>query len=611
MQQNTHPQRPVVSYRPRYDKHGLKRMLSDISTTSSTSSSESEESEESDTDLTTPDLGDGASQVSSAAQRPLSLHHDPERQVSMEVEHIKHLHMQDKAFFQRELRNLRMLLFDAEANLQHRTEELEFILQERDAERWEWEQKRAEWEREKEREKEQLRERNKELEAKLESKRKEMGRVFGILEAAHKELLLGSRDSTGFCGGRVNPGKRLSPWALLATPPSPPVPPLSVSRFDDSEQRFQTAYNAWSGENKYLRQKHQQQLRSAGEDIQKGKEEVKRLHAENKSLKKRVNELKENVAHLKREPQTSLSSGRRASKEFQRSPSPESPPTLPVLQDKMSVEDALKHVQKLNIRIAETAAVLAKNLSLARSTDGPSSQKPTDSAATPEAVFLLGGEAVTAQLTFLPAPSKSKDNTALRTLLQVALTNLERISHPFLGGGLCGAIRDRLTSIGWDLSKAENKDPSVVATWRSLARAQIRFSSSAWARSLISSIHSVLSFLGLTYSQPVSAMAKDLQPFLSSFRAVREGFGELVVSKDLQAVTVPSGTRFDFRQMKGVHPVGSQTSVGPIKEPERVAVTCALGVKAVEGPGQEGEQLLALPQIICKQSLRDMLTSIV
>lgn len=150
-----------------------------------------------------------------------------------------------------------------------------------------------------------------------------------------------------------------------------------------------------------------------------------------------------------------------------------------------------------------------------------------------------------------------------------------------------------------------------MATWRSLARAQIRFSSSAWARSLISSIHSVLSFLGLTYSQPVSAMAKDLQPFLSSFRAVREGFGELVVSKDLQVVTVAPGTRFDFKQMKGVHPAGSQTSVGPIKEPERVAVTCALGVKAVEGPGQEGEQLLALPQIICKQSLRDMLTSIV
>jgi 2-keto-3-deoxy-6-phosphogluconate aldolase len=106
-------------------------------------------------------------------------------------------------------------------------------------------------------------------------------------------------------------------------------------------------------------------------------------------------------------------------------------------------------------------------------------------------------------------------------------------------------------------------------------------------------------------------MAKDLQPFLSSIRAVREAFGELIVSKDLEIVTVAPGTRFDFKQMKGVHPAGSQSSVGPIKEPERVAATCGLGVKVTEGSGQEGERLLALPQIICKQYLRDMLTSLV
>lgn len=106
-------------------------------------------------------------------------------------------------------------------------------------------------------------------------------------------------------------------------------------------------------------------------------------------------------------------------------------------------------------------------------------------------------------------------------------------------------------------------------------------------------------------------MAKDLQPLVSSIRSVREAFGELVLSKDLELITVAPGTRFDFKQMKGVHLHGGHATVQPLKEPERVIATCGLGVKSIEGTGQDGERLLILPQIICKQTLSDMLASLV
>lgn len=451
VQRNKHLQIPIVSYKPRYD--GLKRKFSECSSsmepvpeedpesdfndTSSDQSSicpstsmSSTSSSDSDLDLHTPDLVEDTSMTSSSLP-PLSLHHDSDRHVAMEVEHVKHLHMQDKAFFQRELRNLRMLLFEAESNLQHRTEELEFILQERDAERWEWEQKKAELEREKEREKEQLRERNKELGARLELKNKELAKVMGLLEKTQRELVgvESPEVSNGMAdeptqsvedGSMKNPAssRRAPGLARYATIPSR-VASLR-KQVDDAEQRFQTAYNAWSSENKYIRQKTQQQLKSASDDVRKSKEEVRKVKEENRSLMKRVSELKENVAQLKRESQSSLSSGRRPSKEFQ-PPSPTAGSSIPAPQDKISIEEALKRVQKLNTRVADAAAVLAKNLAQAKSNDG--TQKAADKSATREAVRLLGGEAVTSQLSFLPSPSKTKENVALQTLLQVALTN--------------------------------------------------------------------------------------------------------------------------------------------------------------------------------------------
>ena len=175
------------------------------------------------------------------------------------------------------------------------------------------------------------------------------------------------------------------------------------------------------------------------------------------------------------------------------------------------------------------------------------------------------------------------------------------------------------------------EDTAVAGKWRALAKSQIRFSSSAWTQALTSSIQSVVSFLGLTYTQPREVLAQDVQPLLVSIRAVREAIGEGIVSKELEVAVVPAGTPFSPKWMKdnavsrtdpsgsvnsrrslsvngpaavGAVPVGAATTLSRTSttrpEPEKVVGTCSLGLR-------DGKVMMALPQVLREVSLKELL----
>jgi hypothetical protein len=161
-----------------------------------------------------------------------------------------------------------------------------------------------------------------------------------------------------------------------------------------------------------------------------------------------------------------------------------------------------------------------------------------------------------------------------------------------------------------------------------VTRSQIKFSTSAWTQALISSLFSILSFLGLTYTRPITTLAQELQPLISAIRSVREALGESLVSKELEVVTATPGARFDFRCMKDVSATGGISSSTRIQgdgatdpsplsrsstaRPKReiVVATCGLGLKELTLEGFGSERLLALPQVLRERSFTDLLAPI-
>ncbi|RXW25691.1 hypothetical protein EST38_g168 [Candolleomyces aberdarensis] len=251
--------------------------------------------------------------------------------------------------------------------------------------------------------------------------------------------------------------------------------------------------------------------RNVDDALRKSREEVQSLAAENKKLSDEVSRLKDSLALSRKE-----STARRLREEqLVRSPVSSSSPTSLLnlqsvilsggavhnsgMKDSISVDKATELVQNLNLQIVETASALVENLAWARwgnPADADAGLTPTaslNSTQTQEAKWLLGGEELTLLLGFVPAPESSAEgstkdsNPRLRTLLQIGLT-----------------------------------------TWN-------------WTQALISSLSSILSFLGLTYTRPTT-LAQELQPLLTAIRSVREGLGESVVSKELEVVTITPGT---------------------------------------------------------------------
>ncbi|KAJ2928080.1 hypothetical protein H1R20_g9018, partial [Candolleomyces eurysporus] len=642
----------------------------------------------------------------------------------MELEYVKQIHEQDKQFFNKEIRNLRMQLFETEATLQHRTEELEFVLQERESERWQMEElrvrEREHWEKEFTRMKEGMDLEMRAVRKELDIKKKECSDAMDVLEEAQKELLgitggqsltvpsaeesrRTRRSSTGSgvssCEDAPVSSKSSEQNHQHLTPHRPTTPtsrspassagslltryttiPSRISSLRKqivaTEERFQTSYSAWSSENKYLRKMHQTQLKDVNDDLRKSREEVRNLAADNKKLHAKLNGLKDSLALSRRESQSAA----RRSREIQNihlqvppSSSPRNSLGLPVpispavaihnsgAEDKVSVDEAMKLVQKLNTQIVETASALVKDLAslaLGDSIDTAASlaSTPPHSTQTQEAIWLLGGEELTSLLSFVPTPESSstagstKDsNSCLKTLLQIGLTtwsayHVHSWELGWNGSGAAGHTEGPTLSPPPSSSPPSSdgssplaaiyrklkivEDPAVATKWRSVTRSQIKFSSSAWTQALISSLFSILSYLGLTYTRPLTTLAQELQPLLSAVRSVREVLGESVVSKELEAVTVTPGARFDFRCMKDVS-AGGAPSKGPrvsadgatdsstlgrtsTARPKReiVVATCGLGLKEVSLEGFGRERLLALPQVLRERSFSDLLAPI-
>jgi len=398
---------------------------------SSESSSSSSSSESSESSTAQPKLGsDSQTQLGSSDARSTSTKHelrhplqnDPERLLA-ELEYVKKLHEQDKEFFTREIRNLRMLLFSTESTLQDRTAELEFILQERES------VEKCKWEAAREREAAQvLREANHALRLELDGTRREYAEMMDVLEEAQRELLgvvpdgsqvQGQRErrASGGSGSRVDavnqaleaPVEGVSPPATSATMARYGGIPMSVSflrkRVAENEERFQSAYAAWSNENKHLRKVHQTQLKTLNDELKRCREEVQTLTTENRKLNARVNELKESLAASRKESDTI----RRKSRELSAAPALLTSPSEPFTpQDKISVPDALKLIQKLNMRISSTALLLAKHLAPGSADTGGSTR---------EAAWLLGGKELISRLEVAPRSTR-----ALAMLMQIALT---------------------------------------------------------------------------------------------------------------------------------------------------------------------------------------------
>ncbi|RXW25674.1 hypothetical protein EST38_g180 [Candolleomyces aberdarensis] len=641
----------------------------------------------------------------------------------MELEYVKQIHEQDKQFFNKEIRNLRMQLFEAEATLQHRTEELEFVLQEREAERWQMEElrvrEREHWEKEFMRMKESMDLEMRAVRGELDAKRKECSDAMDVLEEAQKELLgitggqsltvpsaesrRTRRSSTGSgvssCEEAPVSSRSSDQDHQHLTPHRPTTPtsrsPLSsagsiLTRYTSipsrisslrkqivaTEERFQTSYSAWSSENKYLRKMHQSQLKDVNDDLRKSREEVRNLAADNKKLHAKLNGLKDSLVLSRRESQSAARRSREIQNVYLQVPPTSSPrnslgvpvPISPAVavhnssaEDKVSVDEAMKLVQKLNNQIIETASALVKDLAslaLGDSVDPAASlaSTPPHSTQTQEAIWLLGGEELTSLLSFVPAPESSstagstKDsNSCLRTLLQIGLTtwsayHVHSWELGWNGSGASGHTEGPTLSPPPSSSPPSSdgssplaaiyrklkivEDPAVATKWRSVTRSQIKFSSSAWTQALISSLFSILSFLGLTYTRPLTTLAHELQPLLCAIRSVREALGESVVSKELEAVTVTPGARFDFRCMKDVSAGGAPSKTSRVSadgaadsstlsrtstaRPKReiVVATCGLGLKEVSLEGFGRERLLALPQVLRERSFSDLLAPI-
>ncbi|KAJ2917947.1 hypothetical protein MD484_g2431, partial [Candolleomyces efflorescens] len=690
--------------------------LSDSSSSSSTSSFFSGSSDRPYPIATTVSDATSVSGDARSTSELQNVYLDNGARLLMELEYVKQIHEQDKQFFNKEIRNLRMVLFETEATLQHRTEELEFILQEREAERWQMEELRVKekehWEKEFMRVKDAMDLEVRAVREELDVKRKECSDAMDVLEEAQKELLgvPGGPSSTGTSAEGTRRARRSSTGSgslsceeapassksseqdhQRPTTPTSRSPPSSSSsvltrytiipskisslrkHVAATEERFQSSYAAWSSENKYLRKMHQTQLKDVNDDLRKSREEVRNLASENKKLHAKLAGLKDSLALSRKESQSAARRSREIQQVYLQVPSASSPrnslgfpvPISPAgaihnsgVEDKVSVDDTVKLVQKLNAQIAETASAFVKDLAsvnLGDSVDSTTSLPSTTphSAQTQEAIWLLGGEELTSLLSFVPAPETSpasgstKDgNSCLKTLLQIGLTTWSAyhvhswelgwnglsttghsegptLSPPPSSSPPSSEGSSPLAAIYRKLKIVE--DPAVATKWRSVTRSQIKFSTSAWTQALISSLFSILSFLGLTYTRPITTLAQELQPLLSAIRSVREALGESVVSKELEVVTATPGARFDFRCMKDVSATGGMPSSTRIQgddlsvlsrsstaRPKReiVVATCGLGLKELTLEGFGSEKLLALPQVLKERSFTDLLAPI-
>lgn len=547
------------------------------------------------------------------------MHHEPERLFAEQLDEARRLHEQDKDFFTREIRNLRMVLFDIEATLKERTEELQFIMQEREKDVMQWETTKRDMERRAELAMEDLKGKNEALQRELYDKEREYLEALEVLQETQKELLgipVGnwevSHPPTAGSSGVETAGERTDLTTTLDIRSSRAAPsallqyvdlPNRVSnlrrRLLQDEQRFQSAYAAWSNESKHTRRMHQKQLNTLSEGLKTATETSRRLSEENKKLESRLESCKSDVMAARRESQ--LLSASQRSREVQQ-PSTHAGLSLRV-QDRLSVSGAVKRVQKLNVRIGEAAEALA---GWVRGTD----ETPKVGVGSVETVsdkegrWLLCGMEKT---TFRATKESFNENALIRSALLCILTTWcgHHAQSWDLSPHSAWTSENPLVAVFRKISIVE--DPSVVASWRSLTKAHLKFSSNTWSRALISSLHSAFSYLGVSYTKSIAVMEKDLEPLLQSLCALREALGELIVSKELEIATVCSGARFDYRLMKDAYPGGlaesSPSAPGsqgrkrlPIGQPERVFVTCGLGLKVKDGI--DGERLLSLPLVL-------------
>ncbi|KAJ2932296.1 hypothetical protein H1R20_g4799, partial [Candolleomyces eurysporus] len=318
-----------------------------------------------------------------------------------------------------------------------------------------------------------------------------------------------------------------------------------------------------------LEEARKPELRDIDDALRKSREEVRSLAAENKKLFDEMSGLKDSLALSRKESQ---STARRLREEQPiRSPVPSSSPTSLLnlqsivlsggavhnsgVEDSISVDEATELVQNLNLQIVETASALVKNLAPAGSgnpADADAGLTPTtslNSTQIQEAKWLLGGEELTSLLGFMPAPEFSAEgstkdsNPRLGTLLQIGLTTWSAYHvHSWELGwnGSSAAGHTEGSSVSLPPSSLPTssdsssplamiykklkivEDPAVTTKWRSVTRSQIKFFASDWTQALISSLSSILSFLGLTYARP-STLAQELQPLLTAIRSVYEG----------------------------------------------------------------------------------------
>ncbi|KAH6910167.1 hypothetical protein BKA70DRAFT_1424717 [Coprinopsis sp. MPI-PUGE-AT-0042] len=527
-------------------------------------------------------------------------------QLSTELSHIKHLHAQDIHYFQNEISHLRRLLFSSDRALQDSQEAYkkqslqldrvarrrDIIIEERDA----------------------LQSIREGLNVELDGKKEEVRGLVRILAEVEKELqgvAEDGRPARWSTAGSINrrsinrlsiismkqlPDDASSTSASIPLcPPSVPTPverytPLParihtmVQTLESSDAKFASAYEAWSDSIKHQRRQAQAasqglatQLQQKEERIRELEIEGRRLAAENSSLRGKLGVAEREVGASRRELTEVVRELREVKMKQQKHGHLEGGDQV----ERVDVGEVVEHVQELNSRICDTAMRLASIVEPRPSSSVPVSTIPTTA--------LSGDDALSVLFQSLP-PEDLEPN--IQALLQATLASwCARVIQSWDldldqpgSGELLAAVYRRMKTV----------DPSMTAQWRALTRAQLRFSSSQWTKSLVRTLQVTLDRTGVRYTKSDAYVERVVEGLVGAAKGVRRVIDGVVVNGserhregepiDVEVFLPTPGSQFDHTLMNDA---GGYDNVA--EQQEMVLATVQLGLTQARGPSEEKE----------------------
>ncbi|KAJ7263613.1 hypothetical protein B0H12DRAFT_1230903 [Mycena haematopus] len=274
-----------------------------------------------------------------------------------------------------------------------------------------------------------------------------------------------------------------------------------------------------------------------------------------------------------------------------------------------SVGDVRRTVEDLDAEIFQTAASLSEFDFRGQSTRKHHGPRRVAPELHNRLIPVLGSE-------LLSLLSSGSSHPVPAILVQIALqTVMSAWSCTILGTWVLAHGTSEpesfLAELYTDICRAE--DPKDAARWRIMTRKQLvkRASAADLKPSLLQNIADVVNLTrsgneeSLSRKKIEAAFGDRIEVVLRLVLDLNRDMGTRIVSDELEAVLIDSGTRFDSQTMESMWP---PEGVGKFRESELVVCTTGLGLRKKQDGGAFGGAVFMKPTVLLRSTLGQFVT---